>query len=480
MAVGDEEGGIRLLESAKAGKPNFSRAYLTFRPHANAVLDLAFSSDDMLLATASGDQTSQIIDMPTQRAVYSLSGHVSSVKQIRFQPGGTNKVIATSSRDGSVQIWDLRCKGFDAPVRDVRTLLEPDDTSPISTHPLNGIMTWARSVNTIFEAHAGRQAVASVPVVSDKSTSTEDSPSKTERPGRRGDVSITALSFLQPGREHLLITASEANASVKLWDLRTTHNQRRGRATPLSTTRQPESHDKHRHFGLTSLALSGDGGRLYTLCRDNTVYAYSSSHLILGHAPELSSSTTRARRPGGPEKDGLGPLYGFRHPHFKAATFYVKLALRPAINNKTELLAVGSSDGCAVLFPTDEQYMQHKPTRPPKALNRDPPLTPTLQSRAGRPPLSRSSSGVGLSTRLNDTIPIYQHGSALVRGHDKEVTGLSWTSDGELVTVGDDFRARCWREGADARDLRMGGEKEGRRWGCGWAAADTDWDDDDG
>lgn len=469
MALGDEDGGIRLLESAEDDKPGFSKAYLTFRPHANAILDVAFSPDDLLLATASGDQTSQVIDMPTQRATYTLAGHVSSVKQVCFQPGSSD-VLATSSRDGSVQIWDLRCKGFDGPVRDIKIALDPNATGA----PVNHKTIWARSVNTIFEAHAIRQATPSAPTLTNKQAPSFDAPSKTESPGRRGDVSITALSFLSPSRSHLLLTASEANASVKLWDLRTTHNHRRSRATPLSGTRQPESHNKHRHFGLTSLSLSGDSSRLYTLCRDNTIYAYSTSHLILGHAPELSTtSIPKARRSGGPEKEGLGPIYGFRHPQFHATTFYVKSAIRPAKDDKSELLAVGSSDGCAVIFTTDERYMRAVPNRAPQS-------TDSTPFRRPRPALTRTDSGSGLAGRLNDTIPIYQHGSALVRGHSKEVTGLTWTQRGELVTVGDDYTGRCWREkGDEARALRVGGEGGGRRWGCGWAEAEGAWDEDD-
>ena len=471
VAIGDEDGGVRLLESDKGEKPEFSTAYLAFRPHSNAILDLAFSLDDLLLATASGDQTSQVIDMPTQRATYTLAGHVSSVKQVRFQPGSSN-VIASSSRDGSVQIWDLRCKGFDAPVRDIQAPLDPSDSNTNRIRVLKKV-TWARSVNTILEAHASRQPVSTSLAINGKPAPSFDAPSKTESPGRKGDVSITSLCFLQPGQEHLLLTASEANASVKLWDLRTTHNHRRSRATPLSSTRQPESHNRHRHFGLTSLSLSGDAGRLYALCRDNTVYAYSTSHLVLGHAPELSRSLSKPRRSGGPEKEGLGPIYGFRHPKFHATTFYVKSAVRPAKDDRSEILVVGSSDGCAVVFPTNERYMERS--------NHQQMLSSGSLFSRNRPSLTRADSGTGLSTRLEDTIPIYQHGSALIRGHSSELTGLTWTPRGELVTVGDDYAARCWREnGADARELRLGGEGEGRRWGCGWAEAEKGWDDDEG
>lgn len=57
---------------------------------------------------------------------------------------------------------------------------------------------------------------------------------------------------------------------------------------------------------------------------------------------------------------------------------------------------------------------------------------------------------------------------------------LCWTHDGQLVTVGDDFVVRCWRENGDeARDLRMGGEEGGRRWGRGWADVTGGYDEDD-
>ena len=274
------------------------------------------------------------------------------------------------------------------------------------------------------------------------------------------------MSFLDASRPHLLMTGSQVNASVKLWDLRTTHTSRRGRPTPLSTTRRPESHDRHRQFALTSMVLSGDASRLYTLCRDNTIYAYSTSHLILGHAPELSSTTdTKSKKKVVLEKDGLGPLYGFRHP--------VKLALRPAFSDKPELLAAGSSNSCAVLFPTDERYLPRQNPCVPK-----PPFAPIPPS--GQAPSTRSNSA---STRLIDTIPIYQKGTALIRGHDKEVTGLAWTTNGDLVTVGDDLTARCWRDGngEEARKLRTGGEENGQRWNCGWACIDekVGWDDDE-
>lgn len=120
VAVGDEEGGIRLLETASAGKPAFHKAYLTFRPHTNAILDLALSPDDLLLATASGDQTSRIIDMPSQRTICALAAHSSSLKQVMFQPGSSS-VMATSSE----------MEAYDYGISDAR---DPTLQSPISRY----------------------------------------------------------------------------------------------------------------------------------------------------------------------------------------------------------------------------------------------------------------------------------------------------------------------------------------------------------
>jgi WD40 repeat protein len=74
---------------------------------------MVFSDDDRFLATASGDQSARIVDMTTQTTISILGNHTASLKQVRFQPGVNNhSIIATSSRDGSIQIWDLRVRGY--------------------------------------------------------------------------------------------------------------------------------------------------------------------------------------------------------------------------------------------------------------------------------------------------------------------------------------------------------------------------------
>ncbi|KAF2239032.1 WD40 repeat-like protein [Viridothelium virens] len=467
VAFGDEEGSIRLIDSAKDCHEGFSRAHVTFRPHANAIMDLAFSPDDLRLVVGSGDQTSTVIDMQTQQTIYTMPGHSSSVKQVAFQPG-QDRIVATSGRDGSIRLWDTRCRDRTSSQVNLRTSFE----SQISSGSQDDVLIHnAALLRSIPGAHAVRQPLTPSQGAENVRGNTRSASLKGESPSRVGDVSITALSFLPVGREHLLMTASEANAVVKLWDIRLQPKSRHRPILPISVTKEPESHIRHRPFGINSLSLSGDGARFYALCRDSTVYAYSTNHLILGSAPEYCHASKRKARARVESKEGLGPIYGFRHPKLLATTFYIKSSLRAAKNDRSEVLAVGSSDGCAILFPTEEIRAQDS-----ERGNDYDNISPALPSH---PRLGRGASATSIFGRPNDNVPIHQKGTALIRGHQKEVTSLTWTADGDLVSVGDDYVARCWREGSKARELRRGGELHGQRWDCGWADTEDFWDDED-
>ncbi len=141
-----------------------------------------------------------------------------------------------------------------------------------------------------------------------------------------------------------------------------------------------------------------------------------------------------------------------------------------ARDGQSELLAVGSSGGCAVLFPTDERYRRAawessllrwqwgKQWTP----RRDLCLALPSGARAPRRPgLQRTSSITNLSARLVDTIPIVRAGAPLIRGHDKEVGALSWFNDGKLVTIGDDYLVAPL--GRVSRGSQSCAHREGRR-----------------
>lgn len=443
-AVGDEQGYVRLFNTTTEEGPVESKVDLHVKVHDNAIMDLAFSDDDMRLATACGDRSGKILDVMTQTVAVELGGgHCDSLRQITFQPGPANgSCLATSDRAGRIQIWDLRCS--------------PMPTQTFSSSIINQRDTgldafFSKTVNTIDKAHERKM------------------------PGSTSSASVTALQWLPEGREHLLLSASESNASIKLWDTRYIKPRRQAEDTPLAVTPEPRSH-AWRSYGITSLALSTDAARLYAVCKDSTVYAYSTAHLLLGHAPALEQGAIK-RKPHGEE--GMGPLFGFKHDLFRAQSFYVKCAIRPATDSSPELLAVGSSNSCAVLFPTEERYMRSswaKQSHVPNAssFNALPPFTP-LQPTSS--PFCSTPSALNPS---GSPISIYKAGTPLIRGHGREVTTLSWSYDGKLITASDDYVVRQWQEDATrARHLRTVGEFGGERHMAGWADVASDWDSDD-
>lgn len=496
VAIGDEEGRVRLLDTSPSAK--FDKIHLCFQTHNNAIIDLAFSEDDSRIATASGDQSGRVVDMMTQTPISVLGQHTASLKQIRFQPGrGQGHVLATSSRDGSIQIWDLRCHG--GPVSDTIAMERIERNQGLRCVAPRTV-TSGCVVNSFFGAHEAmpRHQTRSMGLAGSNPLTTTDHAdvaSRGEVPGRLSDVSVTAIHWLPAGREHMLLSACESDASIKLWDIRSIHTSRNHRApTPLGYTAPPTSHTNWRHFGISSLSLSTDASRLYALCKDNTVYAYSTSHMVLGPNPGSSSTVAglgaTAKKPkSAPAEQLPGPLYGFRHGQFHATSFYVKSALRPLRDGHSEMLAVGSADCGAVLFPTDERHFKYALEAGRSTDDPDATLTtsfPGVRTRgAKRPALSRTSSMSLLRSPVKEDIPIIRsvddvsYGAPLVRGHSKEVGALAWGRGGQLVTVSDDYLIRCWREddaGARARDLRIKGESEGRRWGSGWAVVEEGWD----
>ena len=412
----------------------------------------------MLLATGAGDQSAQIIDVTSQQVIRKLSGHTASVKQVRFQPGHSD-IIATSSRDGSVLLWDIRCRtdGCKRSVMQISASPEPESEGLVIRTPQQQAARDRVPTGAIPDAHGleiGGTSIVQNP------TFERTKSLRAQAPGVKS-VSVTSLAFLGHGRDHLFLTGGQESAAVKLWDLRATHTRRSRHSVALSATQLPQTHSVRRHWALTSINVSSDGSKFFTVCKDNTVYAYSTSHLMLGHAPELSldSTNTRQRRFAHPEKRGLGPIYGFRHPRLQVNSFYVKAAVRQSNDANPELLAVGSSEGSAIVFAANERYL----SRAMHEVERSSMLSPNITGRNDQ----------------EDSLPIFETGTALIRGHDKEVTDVTWTPNGDLVTIGDDLMSRCWREGPRAREVRKSGEGEGKRWESGWAEALPGWDEDD-
>jgi WD40 repeat protein len=78
----------------------------TLSGHTTEVFSLAFSPDDTLLATASGDRTIRIWDVRAARAIAVLHGHTDPVHCVAFSPDGRR--LASGSNDRTIRLWDTQ------------------------------------------------------------------------------------------------------------------------------------------------------------------------------------------------------------------------------------------------------------------------------------------------------------------------------------------------------------------------------------
>jgi denticleless len=82
----------------------------TFQGVQNGIFALCFSPSDVMLATGSGAQVSEIFDVETGNVLGRLHDHTGTVKTVEFS-SFNEQIIVTGSRDGSIKIWDLRITG---------------------------------------------------------------------------------------------------------------------------------------------------------------------------------------------------------------------------------------------------------------------------------------------------------------------------------------------------------------------------------
>ena len=72
--------------------------------HTNWVYGVAFGPDGRLLATTSGDGSVRVWDPPTGGTAATLTGHSDRVAGVAFGPDG--RLLATADGDRTVRVWD--------------------------------------------------------------------------------------------------------------------------------------------------------------------------------------------------------------------------------------------------------------------------------------------------------------------------------------------------------------------------------------
>lgn len=130
-----------------------------------------------MLATASGDKSTRICCVETQKVLQLLQTHAGSVKCIAWDPSHRD-ILSTGSRDGKICVWDLRLASSRAVFRENIPVLQP--------------------VITIHDAHGQR-----------KSTSGRKKLAPLPR-------SVTSILYTGPGtRSHALVSSGSFDGYVK-------------------------------------------------------------------------------------------------------------------------------------------------------------------------------------------------------------------------------------------------------------------------
>nr|ANC28038.1 WD-repeat protein [Polyporus umbellatus] len=319
LAVATEQGTLHILNTVNRPDRDIEPQRVTLQPHQNGIFDIKWSPSDTLLATASGDQSIRITTLASsvlssERTVYLLGGHQSTVKCVAWDPSYDGTLLCSGSRDGSIRLWDLRvgesCEGL----ADNRMLMP---------------------VLTITKAHE-----------SDVKAPKPKGRSRRVVPGAPAK-GITNLLYTD-NHPYGIVSSDSFDGILKLWDVRlpvADTPSKRGTKTAVAARPKPlftSSCDPttyggtRRARGITALA-AGSGpsaGHLYALGTDSRVHTYA--------VPSLEPlSGYYSAELGAPDP------YAHTHVNMQTNSFYVRLAASPC----GRWLASGNaSDGKAYLF----------------------------------------------------------------------------------------------------------------------------------
>ncbi|PLW43694.1 hypothetical protein PCASD_08296 [Puccinia coronata f. sp. avenae] len=381
MATASALGTISLYNPSLTGSVEHLMPIATFQGVQNGIFALCFSPSDVMLATGSGAQVSEIFDVETGNVLGRLHDHMGTVKTVEFS-SFNEQIIVTGSRDGSIKIWDLRITG---------TQISQD-----GSHIYPPVMTIR---NAHDEKYTGRK--------------------------RRKGVHLPSVSAVLWSRiaEHQLFSAGSANGLVKLWDVRK-KSPFTSKAHPVPTDQSIEQSghtflddefeqavaldNPQRPHGISSLVASSDGARIYSLGTDNTIRTHDGLY--------LSRPPTSQFRP-------------FRHASMITTSLYLKLCL----SSDDRYLGCSSSTGEIFLWDTRLSAPDMGRRCQPAYL--EPPARfldfPTYED--GR----ATCCGTSLLHNTHHQHPV------VLAGHNKEVCGLDFWRQG-LGSCSDDSSIRIW------------------------------------
>ncbi|XP_789660.4 denticleless protein homolog [Strongylocentrotus purpuratus] len=242
LAAADEDGRVFIYNTNVNGPASQVQDWSA---HNNAIFDVAWSYTEPRLVTASGDQSAALWDIKTAKCLATFKQHKCSLKSLSFRPWDGH-VFASGSRDGSIMIWDDRCKK-------------------------KGKGSSQLPVICISDAHINQATAKAQPKRRRKLAP--------ELPTINSSYSVSVVLFQ---KEDVLLSAGSADGIVKVWDIRKLKSS--GSSSPTPSHQFPYSGTSNRKRGFSSLALTSTRTRLFASRTDSVVNEYDLSG-VLGSQP---------------------------------------------------------------------------------------------------------------------------------------------------------------------------------------------------
>ncbi|KZP12082.1 WD40 repeat-like protein [Athelia psychrophila] len=271
LAIATEQGSVHIIDTSKRRDWDYEPQRTTLQPHDNGTFDIKWNHNDTLLASVSGDLTTQISCVESQRSLYALNGHTSTVKCVVWDPEH-RELLSTGGRDGVIHVWDLRTESARRNHNDVPTL------TPV-----------LRIADAHEEGPKGK-------VRKKKSTA--------------ANRTVTSLTYAA-GQPYNLISSGSNDGILRLWDLRAPLARKQPPANlkyTNATSIDPTTFNGSRPRGIVSVS-QGTGptaGLLFALAADSRIHPYSA------HA-SLDPFTSQI----------------YEHENMKTNSFYVRVATSP-------------------------------------------------------------------------------------------------------------------------------------------------------
>ena len=406
--------------------------YNRLEGHNDGVLDVSFSPDGKIIATASDDNKVKLWSHEGKELL-TLAGHKERVNSVSFSPDG--KIIATASGDKTVKFWSLdgtleqTLTGHRDEVWSIS--FSPDGKMIASASWDETVKVWSLDGQELNTLRGHTEKVYSVSFSPDSQFLATASEDKTVKLWQRdGSLKSTltghsrpvySVSFSPQSGDEMIASAS-ADKTVKIWNYQDRE---------LKTLRG------HKNL-VSNVKFSPDGKTIASASADRTVKLWSSEsalqNTLRGHEQQV---TNMSFSPNGEiiasaSLDSTVKLWQKDGRLLKTLKGHLAPVWGVAFSPDGKTIASASADQTVKLWSTDGQELT------------------TLRGHEDTVySVSFSPDGEAIaSASIDKTVKLWgRDGQQLMtlRGHTKRVNWVSFSPDGELIaTASDDKTVKLW------------------------------------